>query len=358
MSYVLSASPGSRTEWSIHGDKFLQGSFRFIAEQLSGKKTVTATARDDANYESLVACRGLTATGKSVQDGTSLLCEEEPGYNPANPSRSGFEIDIEEMKPSVEIIMLGTYPTKYKDELPPNFLKFVRSAVSKAQKYGAQVVLIGPFANDAYGKRLAALRSVVPDTINGYDLVAGLPRERNSFLLTQDGYKALATRIVTAVTDTLNRRLHQRISHSTFPTTSPPPIRPPAQPGAGGQPTGSQLPPPPQLPELTRQEPMVARTSTAPVPVWVWSAAGLVGLVVLAAVLLRRRSSLGEYGQNLHERIAKALGWSVADVQSFPLATLRELVRQVSPELVREIDQLIRSGEVIRGSRYKRPRRY
>lgn len=35
----------------------------------------------------------------------------------------------------------------------------------------------------------------------------------------------------------------------------------------------------------------------------------------------------------LHERIAKALGWTVAEAQSFSLPTLRELVRPVSPKL-------------------------
>lgn len=40
---------------------------------------------------------------------------------------------------------------------------------------------------------------------------------------------------------------------------------------------------------------------------------------------------------SLHERIAKALGWTVKDVQSFSLPALRELVRDKHPKLAHEI---------------------
>jgi len=49
----------------------------------------------------------------------------------------------------------------------------------------------------------------------------------------------------------------------------------------------------------------------------------------------------------IHDRIAKALGWPVRDVQSLSLQSLRELVRPVSPKLVAEIDREIRSGAYI-----------
>lgn len=39
----------------------------------------------------------------------------------------------------------------------------------------------------------------------------------------------------------------------------------------------------------------------------------------------------------LHERIAKALGWTLADTQSLSLLTLRDLVRPVIPKLAHEI---------------------
>lgn len=48
---------------------------------------------------------------------------------------------------------------------------------------------------------------------------------------------------------------------------------------------------------------------------------------------------------DIHERIARALGWSLADVRSFSLPSLREIVRPVSPKLADEITRIIRTGE-------------
>jgi hypothetical protein len=53
--------------------------------------------------------------------------------------------------------------------------------------------------------------------------------------------------------------------------------------------------------------------------------------------------------RDLHTCIAEALGWSLVEVRSFSLATLRELVRPVRPELVEEISAAIASGTVIVG---------
>jgi hypothetical protein len=47
---------------------------------------------------------------------------------------------------------------------------------------------------------------------------------------------------------------------------------------------------------------------------------------------------------SLHERIAAALGWTVKETQSFSLASLREMVRTVSPKLVHEITVRIETG--------------
>lgn len=47
---------------------------------------------------------------------------------------------------------------------------------------------------------------------------------------------------------------------------------------------------------------------------------------------------------DLHDRIAKVLGWSTADVQSTSMQSLRELVRPHDPELAREMDYVIQSG--------------
>jgi hypothetical protein len=52
---------------------------------------------------------------------------------------------------------------------------------------------------------------------------------------------------------------------------------------------------------------------------------------------------------DLHERAAKALGWSVRDAQSLSMQGLRELVRPVDPALAREMDYMIQSGAYIRG---------
>lgn len=57
---------------------------------------------------------------------------------------------------------------------------------------------------------------------------------------------------------------------------------------------------------------------------------------------------------NLHERAAKALGWSVKDAQSFSMQGLRELVRPVDPDLAREMDYVIQSGMYIRGEPLRR----
>ena len=52
---------------------------------------------------------------------------------------------------------------------------------------------------------------------------------------------------------------------------------------------------------------------------------------------------------DLHERVARALGWSVKDAQSLSMQALRDLVRPVDPGLAREMDHLIQSGAYIRG---------
>jgi hypothetical protein len=51
---------------------------------------------------------------------------------------------------------------------------------------------------------------------------------------------------------------------------------------------------------------------------------------------------------NLQARIADALGWTMAEVQSFSLPALRELVRAVDPALGHEINVVMRrAGEYI-----------
>jgi hypothetical protein len=44
----------------------------------------------------------------------------------------------------------------------------------------------------------------------------------------------------------------------------------------------------------------------------------------------------------LHHRIARALGWTLADVQSFSLPTLREMLRTVNPKLAHDVTSAMR----------------
>ncbi len=65
----------------------------------------------------------------------------------------------------------------------------------------------------------------------------------------------------------------------------------------------------------------------------------------------------GDAGGTMHERAAKALGWSVADTQSMSLAALRELVRPVNPQLAGEMSRAIQSGSHIKGAPHRRRHR-
>lgn len=50
---------------------------------------------------------------------------------------------------------------------------------------------------------------------------------------------------------------------------------------------------------------------------------------------------------SIHERIAAALGWTLRDVNSMSMQSLRELVRPVDPSLAADITQHITSGAYI-----------
>jgi len=52
---------------------------------------------------------------------------------------------------------------------------------------------------------------------------------------------------------------------------------------------------------------------------------------------------------DLHDRIAKVLGWSERDVRSLSMQSLRDLVRPVDPELAKEMSYAIQSGAYVRG---------
>ncbi len=57
--------------------------------------------------------------------------------------------------------------------------------------------------------------------------------------------------------------------------------------------------------------------------------------------MTRRSGTASLDTEALHTRIAAALGWSEADVRSFSLAPLREMVRH-HPKLVHEINLVVR----------------
>lgn len=50
----------------------------------------------------------------------------------------------------------------------------------------------------------------------------------------------------------------------------------------------------------------------------------------------------------MHERIAKALGWTIEETKSVSLASLRELVRPLDPKLAEDISEMIQLGWHIR----------
>ena len=52
---------------------------------------------------------------------------------------------------------------------------------------------------------------------------------------------------------------------------------------------------------------------------------------------------------SLYERIAAALKWSVADVQSFSMLMLREILKPKHPKLAAEVTALVASGGHIFG---------
>ena len=58
----------------------------------------------------------------------------------------------------------------------------------------------------------------------------------------------------------------------------------------------------------------------------------------------------------LEDRIAQALGWSLADVRSFSLPTLRDFVRPVSAKLAHEITLTMQGPDYVRGP-VQKPRR-
>lgn len=51
--------------------------------------------------------------------------------------------------------------------------------------------------------------------------------------------------------------------------------------------------------------------------------------------------------QTLHHRIARALGWTLPDIQSFSLPSLREMLRGVNPKLAYEVTCVMRGPDYV-----------
>lgn len=71
--------------------------------------------------------------------------------------------------------------------------------------------------------------------------------------------------------------------------------------------------------------------------------------------VLRRR--YGRSGGSLQERAAAALKWSLHDVQSMSLQSIRDLVRPIDPELAADISASISSGGYVATPRHRFHRR-
>jgi len=226
--------------WLIAGDEFVQGMYSYFRTPLASRAVGDVIGSKNSTFKTWVRDKMVESV-------------------------------VDEDNPEVVLVALGTNPA---GALTSGFTEDVRAIVIQARKRGAQVVLVGPFANDADGKKLAALRSFVPDVINGYTLAAGLPRDSDGVHFTQPGYKTLAERMVAATFQVLDSR-----RPAVQPQVQPP--RPqPLQPGLP-QPQPSQPKPPEQW--------MRGPAPVAPLPVWVWGVIGVVGLSAFTLVVLALR---------------------------------------------------------------------
>lgn len=234
------------TTWLIAGDEFVQGMYSYFRTPLASRAVGDVVGSKDSTYKTWVRDKMIESV-------------------------------VDEDNPEVVLVALGTNPP---GALPSGFVNDVRAIVTQARKRGAQLVLVGPFARDADGKRLAALRSLVPDAIDGSALAAGLPRDSDGIHFTQPGYKTLAERVVAATFQALDRRrpaAQPQIRPSQV-QPSQPQIRPPQV-----QPT--------QPPQPQPSSPMqwMSQPAAVPTPMWVWGLVGVAGLSVLTLVVLALR---------------------------------------------------------------------
>lgn len=182
--------------WLFLGDEFLQGMFPYMRDALAGRVVGDVIGSDKSAYHQWATCSGLPCTGGS---------------------RTSTEMFVEESRPPVVVIALGSNPAVA--GLPSQFLADVRNVVALAAKFGAQVVVVGPFAHDTSMERLAAIRSVVADAIDGMVLTAGLPRSSDGVHFTAEGYRTLASRFAEAVIGVTASRLAPTVATDTATST-------------------------------------------------------------------------------------------------------------------------------------------
>lgn len=168
------------TTWLILGDEHIQSMYSYLRTALVGQ-IGDVVGSNDSDYKQWATCAGQP-------------CQ--------NQSRTATEIFVDDVKPSVVLVALGSNPVT--SSLPANFEDHVRTIKTIASKYGAQVILVGPFVGDSDGKRLAVLRKVVPDAVSGLGLAQGLRKSGNKF--TQESYKTLAERLAATALSIYNNR--------------------------------------------------------------------------------------------------------------------------------------------------------
>lgn len=96
------------------------------------------------------------------------------------------------------VIALGTNPSG----VGADYARQMSALVVECEIRGVPCLVVGPFASDEDGSHNRALLSYFPPPqgIDGYKLAEGLPRAGAFDIhFTPDGYRALATRLVSAV---------------------------------------------------------------------------------------------------------------------------------------------------------------
>jgi len=225
--------------WQFYGDEHLQAMFRYMRDPIAGRIIADVIGSKDSDYRQWATCAGAPCV---------------------HGSRTSTEIYVDEVKPAAVVILLGSNPRIA--GVPAEFLAHVREVVRIGRKHGGQVLLVGPFASDPSGARLAALRSVIPDTIDGRALASGLPRASDGIHLTQEGYRTLTERMIGEVFRVWDVRERAGVAPAEPPPSNPIPETVSEAPPAPPVPSPSS-PPAPDLPTVTIT-PVVPETPGAP----------------------------------------------------------------------------------------------